>query len=1564
MRYERKQVLGEGGMGVVYLAWDQDLRREVALKTIRDQRDPAALDLFRKECDVLASLNHPNIVDIYDIGEIEDGRSRVPYFVMPLLPGDTLDKLIKDQPQRLSVERVVEIISQTCRGLQAAHERGLVHRDLKPSNIFVLSDDSVKIIDFGVAHLVDHQTTMGVKGTLYYMSPEQIEMKPVTPACDIFALGVVAFEALTRRRPFTGSTRDEIVKAILKSIPPPASDLNPAVNPAVSQIVHAAMAKQPFHRFPSVREFGESLVKALHGQPIERFDAARIEPRLDRVRRALANNEPDYAAEILTELEAEGHLHAEIRPLRRAADQALRDRATSQLIESARRRLEENEYQLALQKIQEVLQIDPQNAAAAGLRSEIESKRSAEQVAGWVSIARQHLDNMAFGQARDAIRNVLQTNPVSTEASHLLAEIDLKEQEFVRVRKQKEEDYQRALSSFHRGDITAALSRIEKVLDLDRQFPEHATPDMSAGFQEFYNQVRSEHDHIKRSYEEARKHLESGNFAAASAICDHYLNQFPDHALFQSLRVDLGERQRQTLSADIAAIDRSVESEPDLDRRVRMLEEAKEKHPNEEHFDLALKSVRQKRDLVNSIVAKARAFEDQGQYSEALSQWDILRNIHPQFPGLAFEHDRVQKRLEQHSRIESKARWAEQIDAAIHAGDPDRAIVLSRAALDEYPGDAELTALEKLAIQAREKSTEAQKLVEEAHTHASGGDLAQSVDILRSARRTDPASKIARAALVDSLFKLASQELEKDWAQADALVLEASALDPGHPQSRSLTALIADRKRDSVVETHITRAREKQAAGDIQGALSEVANGLSTYPLEPRLSRLRASLERTTGEHQAPPPQPPAPPAPLPHRSEAETMASAPNLAAPPVPPVPPAAHPAAAPVPPVPPVPQPAVRPAPPTPPRAQKPFPVIYLAPVALLAILGGAFWFTIGRKPAAPPPPPPVVEPPPPPPVETPGSFLVNFTVTPDTATLKIGEQDLGTVRQASLPEGAYEVVASADGYEPLTFSVTAGPGAPAPEPVELKPAPTLIEMSIGSGQAVFNGRKLRTVNGRASFTVSPGTHRVELSNPSGKASFQLRTAAGQIPAVIGFQSQGAPSAVVASYKDTATVYGPPNIAYGSRTLSVPASGLTLNGLRAGRQGASVTAGAETRQIGWDVRPSPGVYMYLMAPGLVDFLITSNEEGAAVTVNGQKAGDIAGGQLDLQLAPGAYTVRVSKQGFSDPGERRVAVRPGMSAEAFNLSAQVATLVIAGAPARAQVVVDGRPAGEVGADGTFTHRFNPGNHTIGLRAEGQAPKDQSRAFGAGQTVQLNARDLLSAAPAAGVVQLSIAPANTSVTITGGGDRNKPVRAGRLQLPPGEYEFNALAPGLPPRKYSIAVRSGQTQALEIKLGAESPSLKGAGAEAALNAMEGGNWQEKDGWSTLGDLQNRFTPVAGPTVFSFQVQGRGKTLGFVGGRREVRFMAAWRDPRNYILFEMGDNLECKEVVDGKTENRGKFPLPKDAENVRVSINAARIDLNIEGKSIAFDATRFKAGSFVPGKFGFRGPIGIRQFAVK
>ena len=220
-------------------------------------------------------------------------------------------------------------MSQACRGLQAAHERGLIHRDLKPSNIFVMEDDSVKIIDFGVAHMADAHTTRAQKGTLLYMSPEQIELKALSPASDIFSLSVVCYEAMTGRNPFQRARADEVVDAILRQIPPLATELNSTVSQPVSRVLHKAMAKQSWHRFATARDFGDTLNKALRNEPIEFFDPERTRPRLQRATKALEEGDFQFAGEILGELEAEGHMDTSIGSLRRQLDGAVRRKTLS-----------------------------------------------------------------------------------------------------------------------------------------------------------------------------------------------------------------------------------------------------------------------------------------------------------------------------------------------------------------------------------------------------------------------------------------------------------------------------------------------------------------------------------------------------------------------------------------------------------------------------------------------------------------------------------------------------------------------------------------------------------------------------------------------------------------------------------------------------------------------------------------------------------------------------------------------------------------------------------------------------------------------------------------------------------------------------------------------------------------------------------------------------------------------------------------------------------------------------------------------------------------------------------
>jgi serine/threonine-protein kinase len=564
-RYEIKEPLGEGGMGVVYRAFDARTRSFVALKTMRDVSDPLPVELFSKEWSVLAGICHPNIVDVRDVGEIEDKGQKRPFFVMPLLEGKTLAKLIEGSTSRLTAERVIGIVTQVCRGLHAAHEKGLIHRDIKPSNIFVMDDDTAKIIDFGVVHLAGTQSATGHKGTWQYMSPEQIDLKTASPLSDIFSLGVVCYESLTGRKPFARKTPIKTAEAIRHHIPPPISEINPAVSQLLSMAIHKAMAKQPIHRYTGARDFGETLQKALLNQAIERFDRAKIQPRIDRARSALEDGDHSFASEIVSELEAEGHVDSEIVLLRTQINRGVRQKRIRQLLEAARTRLEQDEIPLALEKVQEILELDPDNADAVAMRVTIQRQRNERQVAGWMTLARRHLERHDFAEARLALQEVLKLVPTHEDAIALLKDADRREEESLRIRAEKEHLYESAIRAYENGEISTALSKMERILELGRQTPDAAVPDRDALYQGLYNQVRSERDAIHNAYLEARRHLAAQDFERTLETCDGMLTKYPNDAILQALKLEAVEQQRQALSAFVADVGRRTDAEPDLD---------------------------------------------------------------------------------------------------------------------------------------------------------------------------------------------------------------------------------------------------------------------------------------------------------------------------------------------------------------------------------------------------------------------------------------------------------------------------------------------------------------------------------------------------------------------------------------------------------------------------------------------------------------------------------------------------------------------------------------------------------------------------------------------------------------------------------------------------------------------------------------------------------------------------------------------------------------------------------------------------------------------------------------
>lgn len=264
-KYEIQGILGKGGMGVVYKGYDQQIARHVAIKAITktsldDDELKHVLARFRHEAQAVGRLVHPRIVQIYDYGEDDE----VAFIVMELVNGKPLSQHIA-QGTSYGVRDVGEIIHQLLDGIGHAHAEGVVHRDIKPSNILVNKDGRIKLNDFGIARIeASNLTQVGdVLGTPHYMAPEQFLGTDIDVEADLYSIGVIAYELLTGRKPFSGNTAT-VMQQVLNKLPDPPSNLQPMLSPLMDQVLLKALAKKREDRFREAHEFADAFGEAIN----------------------------------------------------------------------------------------------------------------------------------------------------------------------------------------------------------------------------------------------------------------------------------------------------------------------------------------------------------------------------------------------------------------------------------------------------------------------------------------------------------------------------------------------------------------------------------------------------------------------------------------------------------------------------------------------------------------------------------------------------------------------------------------------------------------------------------------------------------------------------------------------------------------------------------------------------------------------------------------------------------------------------------------------------------------------------------------------------------------------------------------------------------------------------------------------------------------------------------------------------------------------------------------------------------------------------------------------------
>ena len=902
----------------------------------------------------------------------------------------------------------------------------------------------------------------------------------------------------------------------------------------------------------------------------------------------------------------------------------------------------------------------------------------------------------------------------------------------------------------------------------------------------------------------------------------------------------------------------------------------------------------------------------------------------------------MEKRSDQQTRTGSKTRLVEQINTCLHSGDYSRALDLLRGTAAEFPNDAELSELEKLANDGVKRNAEAHRLITECQELFAQQKSAEGIQLLREAYELDKNNSLARAILANALVEHANSVVETDWLEAETLTNQALALNPAHPTAKTIRSQIVEQKRTSSVEDWVARARKLQSSGDLFAALAWVAEGMAVHPDDPKLLQIHDAIQRDQGSQRR-----------QARRGDLENLRrlqreidGATDVAA------------------------KQALAARIQTIAAKHWTDGEILSIANALLLRLGlvsqdsssasprgkGAALILHVPRPSVPeasrdatrqiPPSqttPSVVTSSPVPTSPVPTQNVVTATVPPSVAppqSVPPSTVSTATVPPSNVPPSKVRPRVVPPSIAPVRLALTTPPQAATPPTAEPFEPPAKITSPPSRPKQPANSKSttLILISAAAIILVAATFFLTRRHYATPVAKTQPAVPAVSAPAV------SAPAQTIV----------PPTIpAQAAPTQTSPEPSLSALGTSSDAAAGKVTV---------DNQPSNDQPPAESGHNLGALLVVAGEDNARVFLNGKLQRQLTqAGQLRLpNLELKDYVVQVSKSGFQDPPQQKIRIRKGEQARVvFNLQPQpqprLASLTIQGGAPGTAVLVDQALVGTIQPDGTLSlSSVNPGDHIVELRNERFKPRQFKKHFDVGGTISLAAADAALEA-ALGELKITFAPADAKVAIAKG-ELLKMVSSGvPLSLAPGTYTLTARTAERFTRSSTLEVIAGQSKTLDLSL---APSGMSKWDDPGAWKHERDSFIRKGGDFVLYGV----VPASGTFVFSAML-----TKGHL-----LQWVLNYRDPKNYVLFQMDDNTFYRTVIrNGEKTDEIKVPdkgEKKSFRTLQIRVSPSELVHQIKhGDSVTvLDRWRQPGTNLNLGKFGFYIPgndeVALSSFA--